>query len=273
VPADSALWQPVWNAGRGFRKDEEHAVVLNSRFAARLPDVSIGSQLELEIGPARDTWTVVGIAREPFAGPVAYVPRSYFERAGHGSAVNSLRLALDRSDADSIRRVRAELERNLELEGVKIASSATKAERRRSFDEHAEMIYVFLVIVACVFALVGALGLATTMSLNVLERRREMGVLRTIGATPRIVSAIVVAEGAAIAGMSWALAVFVAWPLSQLVGNALVQLMLKSDLVFVFESFGLVSWLAISVVLGVLASALPAWHAGRRPIREALSFE
>ena len=63
------------------------------------------------------------------------------------------------------------------------------------------MIYVFLIVMSGVLAGVGGLGLMTTMSLNVLERRREMGVLRAIGATPAAVWAIVVAEGAVIGAL------------------------------------------------------------------------
>ena len=49
------------------------------------------------------------------------------------------------------------------------------------------MVYAFLIAMSAILASVGGLGLMTTMSLNVLERRRELGVLRAIGATPRAV--------------------------------------------------------------------------------------
>ena len=81
------------------------------------------------------------------------------------------------------------------------------------------MIYVFLVVMSGVLAVVGGLGLMTSMSLNVLERRREMGVLRAIGATPRTVWLIVVAEAVATAILSWALAALVAWPFSRRAGR------------------------------------------------------
>ena len=65
------------------------------------------------------------------------------------------------------------------------------------------MIYWFLIVMSGILAGVGGLGLMTTMSLNVLERRREMGVLRAIGATPAMVWRLVVAEGAFVALLSW----------------------------------------------------------------------
>src|SRR4030095_6673136 len=100
---------------------------------------------------------------------------------------NSVRLALAHNDFDSIAIVKEALDRNLEQQGVRARVSASKAENRFGFDQHMLMIYIFLIVMSAIVGSVGALGLMTTMSLNVLERRREMGVLRAIGATPRVV--------------------------------------------------------------------------------------
>jgi putative ABC transport system permease protein len=113
----------------------------------------------------------------------------------------------------------------------------------------------------------------TTMSLNVLERRREMGVLRAIGATPRIVWAMVVAEGLVIGLLSWAIAALLAWPVSKVVGNTIVRVMFRSGLDFTFEPVGLVVWLLITVALSAAASFVPAWRASRATVREALAYE
>jgi putative ABC transport system permease protein len=126
---------------------------------------------------------------------------------------------------------------------------------------------------SCILAGVGGLGLMTTMSLNVMERRREMGVLRAIGATPRAVWLLVAAEGGAIGVLSWMLAALAAWPVSRGLGNFLVMALLHSGLDFSFELRGLYVWLAVSILLGLLASLLPAWHASRCSVREAVSYE
>src|SRR5207237_3760189 len=100
--------------------------------------------------------------------------------------VNSLRLALASSDADSIAAVKASLDRNLEQLGVRARGGSSKAESRFAFDEHMLMIYVFLILMSGIIGGVGGLGLMTTMSLNVFDRRREMGVMRALGARRRI---------------------------------------------------------------------------------------
>jgi putative ABC transport system permease protein len=135
------------------------------------------------------------------------------------------------------------------------------------------MIYVFLIVMSAILAGVGGLGLMTTMSLNVLERRREMGVLRAIGATPKAVWLIVVTEGMVIGVLSWAIAALLAWPVGRAVGDIVVLHLFRTALNFVFLPSGLLVWLAVSLTLSALASFLPAWHASRRPIREAIGYE
>jgi putative ABC transport system permease protein len=225
------------------------------------------------MGPAQVSWQVVGIAREPFSPSLAYVPLAFFESHGHGGATNSLRLALDDAAPAAMPAAKERLDASLDAEGVRALASSSRYDGRRGFDEHMLMIYVFLLVMALILGAVGGLGLMTTMSLNVLERRREMGVLRAIGASPLLVWRIVIVEGAAIGLMSGILATLLAWPVSRGLGDLLVTLMLRTRLDFVFEPLGVLSWLAISITLGVVASFVPAWHASRHSVREALAHE
>lgn len=273
LPPATKMHEPDIVEGRGLRPGDADAVVVNTSLRARAPGLTVGGAVTLLIGGEPSPWRVVGIAREPFSPPTAYVTRDYFDARGRPGMTNSLRLALDRADRDSINRVKLDLERGLEREGVRAQSGASKSDGRYGFDQHMLMIYAFLIIVACVLAAVGGLGLMTTMSINVLERRREMGVLRAVGATPAAVCLIVVAEGVVVGLLSWALAVVFAWPVGKAVGDFLVKVMFRSDLDFRFEPRAALIWLAASVLWGAAASALPAWHASRRPVREAVGYE
>jgi len=273
LPAETSLLRLDMAQGRALRSDDTNAIVVNTALAAK-GAMKVGNVVSLLLGHRPMPWRVVGIAREPFSPPVAYVRLGYLEEMGGFSGVtNALRLALEETDAGAIRSVKAALERNLEAEGVRQLGSLSNADSRFGFDQHMVMIYVALIVMSCVAGGVGALGLMTTMSLNVLERRREMGVLRAIGATPAAVWLIVVAEGCAVGFLSWAASALAAWPVSRGVGNLLVSLAFKSRLDFSFAPLGPVVWLAVSLLFGAAASFLPAWHASRCPVREALEYE
>ena len=135
------------------------------------------------------------------------------------------------------------------------------------------MIYVFLIVMSAIVGSVGGLGLTTTMILNVLELRREMGVLRAIGATPRVVWLIVIVEGLVIGILSWTIAALLAWPVGKPLGDALVKALLKGGVDFTFEPLGLLIWLLVSLGVSAAGSFLPAWKASRTTVREALAYE
>jgi putative ABC transport system permease protein len=274
LPADTRLFVPEIEEGRFFQPDDVDVLILNSALATRAPHLRVGDTVRLGMGPGEVTFRIVGKAREPFSSANAYVPRRFFdEKEGHAGLANGLRLALDGRDAESIAAARAGLDSVLEGAGVKVTHSAAQSDGRYAFDQHMLMIYAFLIVMAAILVGVGGLGLVTTMSLNLLERRREMGVLRAIGATPRAVGLIVVAEATATAVLGWALAAVLAWPMSEAVGRTLVTLMFRSPLAFRLEPWGLAIWLAVSLALAALASFVPARRAWRRPIREAIAYE
>jgi len=256
--------------GRDLLPGETDTLVANTALLAKRPEMKVGRVVTIRMGPAQTSWRVVGISREPFSPPLAYVGKGFIE-ARHQGMANSVQLKLDKSDPKSIESVKAELDKNFELEGIQALASSTAAEGRYGFDQHMLMIYIFLIIMAAILSVIGGLGLMTTMSLNVLERGRGMGLLRAIGATPALVWFIVMAEGIVIGVLSWALAALAAWPFSKILGDTLVRLMFRSGLDFTFEPIGLTVWLLVSTGLAAIASFVPAWHASRSEVRDGLN--
>ncbi len=272
LPAGSRMQVHEIVEGRDFEVGESNAIVLNSTLAARNPQIKVGSTINLQMGPANTTWKVVGIARESYSPRIAYIPMSFIEER-HPGVANNIRLALNSPDWDSIDIVKSALDQNLEREGLRARSSSSKTDSRYGFDQHMLMIYIFLIITSVIVGGVGGLGLMTTMSVNVLERRREMGVLRAIGATSRMIGLIVVAEGLSIGILSWLLAALTAWPVSRLLGDVLVKAIFRGGMDFIFEPVGLIIWLGVSIFLSGVATLLPAWRASKSTVREALAYQ
>ena len=144
---------------------------------------------------------------------------------------------------------------------------------RYALDQHMLMIYVFLIIVAGVLTAVGGLGLMTATSLNVLDRRRELGVLRAIGGTPIMVGTIVVIEAVFVTVLAWALAVAVSWPLTFGIGRLLAVALFRNGLEVWLAPAAVVIWLGFSAALALVSSLAPAVSASCRSVREAISYE
>ena len=271
VPSGTKMIRLEIVEGRDLLPGDVDAVVVNTSLATTSLQMKVGSIVSFRMGPELTSWHVVGIAREFFfSPPVAYIPQAFMDQRHPGMRTNAF-LVLDKTV--SINSVKDNLERSLKQEGVRILGSTSQVDFRFAVDQHMLMIYVILVVISGIIMAVGGLGLATTMSLNVMERRREMGVIRAIGARSSTVWLIIVTEGVVVGVLSWALAALAAWPVSKFVGDALVRLMFNSALDFVFQLQGLFIWLIVSVCFSAVASFLPAWSASKITVREALTYE
>ena len=271
VPSGTKMIRLEIVEGRDLLPSDVDAVVVNTSLATTSLQMKVGSIVSFRMGPELTSWHVVGIAREFFfSPPVAYIPQAFMDQRHPGMRTTAF-LVLDKTV--SINSVKDNLERSLKQEGVRILGSTSQVDFRFAVDQHMLMIYVILVVISGIIMAVGGLGLATTMSLNVMERRREMGVIRAIGARSSTVWLIIVTEGVVVGVLSWALAALAAWPVSKFVGDALVRLMFNSALDFVFQLQGLFIWLIVSVCFSAVASFLPAWSASKITVREALTYE
>ena len=140
-------------------------------------------------------------------------------------------------------------------------------------EDHLLMVAGFLGNMSLLMIVVGGLGLASTMSLAVLERTREIGVLRAIGARHGAILAMVQIEGLVISILSWALAIPLSVPMSVALGVAFGRVMLTVPVRLAPELSGVLLWLGVVVVLSVIACAWPAIRATRITTAAALTYE
>jgi len=139
--------------------------------------------------------------------------------------------------------------------------------------ESIDILITFLLIMAVLTADVGAMGLSGTMSMNVLERTREIGIMRAIGATDFEIIRMVLVEGLLIGAISFILSIIVALPFTYLLSGIVSRATFETPIEVIFTPTGYLIWLGLVIVLSVLASVLPARNAARLTIREVLSYE
>jgi putative ABC transport system permease protein len=126
---------------------------------------------------------------------------------------------------------------------------------------------------AFLLAVIGGLGLMGTMSINVLERTREIGVMRAIGASNKSVRRIFIVEGIIIGVISWLVGALLAMPISKVLSDLIGAQFLSAPLSYTFSLTGVIIWLGLVIVLATVASFLPAWNASRITVREVLAYE
>jgi putative ABC transport system permease protein len=139
--------------------------------------------------------------------------------------------------------------------------------------ESLDTLVVFLLIMAVLTAIVGSMGLTGTMGMNVLERTREIGVMRAIGADDRAVMRTVIAEGVVIGLISFTLAVVLSVPFTYLLSTIVSLAIFETPIDVIFTWSGYAIWLGLVLILSALGSILPARNAARLTIREVLAYE
>ena len=125
---------------------------------------------------------------------------------------------------------------------------------------------------AVLMAVVGGLGLMSAMSTSVIERTREFGIMRTVGARGGTILRNVIFEGVFTGLLSWLIALLLSVPLSYGIGNLVGTLAFRFPLELTVSPGALLVWLGLIVVGSVAASAYPAWLASRLTIRETLAY-
>ena len=126
---------------------------------------------------------------------------------------------------------------------------------------------------ALLTALVGSIGLMGTMSMNVMDRTREIGVMRAIGASDRAVMNMVIVEGMLIGLFGCLFGVLASIPISKVMSDVVTEAIFDAPSRFTFSLTGPIYWLGLVLLLALLASVLPARNAARITIREALAYE
>ena len=131
------------------------------------------------------------------------------------------------------------------------------------------LIFGAMTCIAAVALLVSALGIANTMLMSVLERRREIGIMKAVGADNRHLQFLFLFEGALIGLVGAGVGLALAWA-SSFPGDSWVRSMVLRDMkidlkgsIFVFPPWIGATVLVSTVLVTTLAAFYPARHASR----------
>ena len=277
-PAESPLVKPIMLDGRWIRAGDQNAITLSELFRDRFPDLGIGDTIRLRVNGDETDWVVVGFYQlaGKVSGFAAYTSYEYLSELIHQTGrsvtyrVVSSQLGLSNTQQEALGRA---IEAHLERSGISVVDVTTGENLSETTSDGFNVLTAFLLFLSLLTALVGSIGLTGTMSLNVMERTREVGVLRAIGASDRILMVTVLVEGAIIGSMSWLLASVAAFPISALISDAISQSLFGGPADFGYTPTGFIIWLVAVVILSVLASVMPARSATHLTIREVLAYE
>jgi len=274
-PADSDLVDPIIVVGRWIRTEDVRKLAVSEGALEYFPDLAPGDMLKLKIEGRDEVWEVIGIFQfVDREGVLAYAPYEYVSQMNNlANRSFSFRIVTAQHDRSYQDAKAEELDKFFRDQGFKVRVAQAGRASLDSAVESLDTLVVFLLIMAILTAIVGSMGLTGTMGMNVLERTREIGIMRAIGADDHAVMRTVIAEGIVIGVISFVLAVILSVPFTYLLSTIVSLAVFQSPIDVVFTYTGYAVWLGLVLTLSVIASILPARNAARLTIREVLAYE
>ena len=275
-PSTSTLIDPVITSGRWLETGDENAIVIGNHLLNIFPDLKVGDWLTIEIDGRKTQWQIIGTysITGNVSPPLLYVNYEYLSRLiGRPDQVYSLRVLTTSHDAATQKAVSDQIEKLYEANGIQFGSTQLGADFIRDQKAQTDILVYFMLSMAVMIAIVGGLGLMGTMSINVLERTREIGVMRAIGASNGDIQGIVIVEGMVVGLISWAVSIVLSLPITNILCYGVGMSLLTAPMPAVYGVSGILTWLLLTLVLAAIASAWPARRASRLTVRDTLAYE
>ncbi|HEU0244199.1 MAG TPA: ABC transporter permease, partial [Candidatus Limnocylindrales bacterium] len=274
LPDGAKTVRPKVEEGRFLVPGDGNALVVTRNFLDDEPDVRVGDQVTLRSKGRDATFTLVGIVQSPTQRPFLYAPSTALDALTRSAGKAGILMTItQQSDAAFERQTATALRDTLERAGFEVSATQTRSEIKASIDSLFNAMLLFVSVMALLLGVVGALGLAGTMTMNVVERSREIGVMRAIGARDRAVLLVFLTEGLLIGFLAWLIGVVISLPISKVLSDALGESFVQRPLAFTPALDGIGLWLLAVAILAVIASFLPAFRATRLAVREVLAYE
>jgi putative ABC transport system permease protein len=281
VPLPTDLYGYQLRAGRWLDPRDRYAIVLNEKLAEEV-GVAVGDWVTVRYAEKQERdWQVVGLVFDPILTTSSNAPLNAVMRDVHqvGRAY-TVWISLTSDDPQAHIAAAKQLRAYFKQNGVKVSAQRgvfgiggdATVETARQFISNFNFILVLLGVMVFVIGLVGAFSMYGAISLSVMERVREIGVMRAIGASAWDVSRLFIGEALILGWLSW----LIALPLSIPAGQAMVSVVgsaFQTDFVYRYTLMGPIVWLVIISVVSIIASLLPAYSATRVSVRQSLAYQ
>jgi len=274
-PGGSDLVSPMMIEGRWIQPGDVKKLTVAEGIYDYYPNLEVGDTIPLKINGKEERWEVVGMFKFiGLEGVIGYAPYEYISREQNlANRSFSYRIEIQEHDLASQEVMAKDLDAYFRAQGFRVQEATPGLSTLDSAVESLDILITFLLIMALLTATVGSMGLAGTMSMNVLERTREIGIMRAIGATDLEIIRMVIVEGLLIGLLSFGLGMILAVPFTYLLSAIVSDAVFATPITVVFTPVGYFIWLGLVIVLSSLASVLPARNAARLTIREVLAYE
>ena len=276
-PAGTPLLDPPVIEGRRLRPGDTNAIIVSPGLLANEPTLHLGGPMNVKIEGLEQTYPIVGVMNMLGNSSIGYFTimdySAYTRHIHEPNRANAVILTLSAESTVEQQAIISAVEKRFDRADIEVLSNFLVSEEREEIDAAFAIVVSLLMIMTVLLATVGGLGLMGTMSLNVMERVREIGVMRAFGASSRIISRIVIIEGLLIGMLSWFLAIGLSLPISSALARTVGLSFMDYPMTATTSLGGILAWAVLVIVISIFASLFPALRAVRLTVTEVLAYE
>lgn len=251
----------------------ENAIIINKALWEEEKWLQPGMTVTMRIGKEHTQVTVAGIVNEIPPLPSIYMNLDIYERYFGDNSTQNILISANGINAEEQLQISKEIEERFQADGIEISENWNIDLLRKAFVEHLKVIVDFLSIIALLAVVVGGLSIASTIGINISERRRELGVFRAIGVSSHQLVSMISSEVILMGIAGWLSGILLALPVSVWAGNYFGNIFLHTNLNNAISVSGTFLWLAISIIVSYVSGIIPASKAANSSLREMLAYE
>jgi putative ABC transport system permease protein len=244
------------------------AVIVNGIFAAQ-NQVKIGDSLPVLTGDGEKVFQVAAIGVDYTNVKLSTIYISQAEMVADFHVSDDRLILANRSPATDTGQIEAAMQQLVSgyPAFTLVSGTAWRAKQMQIFNSAVELIIIF----ALFLALPALIAMMNTLAINVLERTREIAMLRAVGATRRQIAAMILTESLLLSILGAGIGILAGLALSYVLVQALQVSGFAME--YVFPGLGIALAVGVALVFGVLAAILPARQAAALKIVAALRYE
>lgn len=281
LPTNTSMYKPLIVEGRWFDNSDEQQqhLVINADTAA-LNGIHVGDKINTKLlQHTAQEWEVIGLYRwfagtgytvEPVYGPLSTLQTNTKNEFKYSFALLTARLNSLNEEKNYLEALKTVFQEHPIV--LDVYTTIAKREQRQFAENQFKPMLGMLLGLAIMIAIVGGIGLSGTLAISVLQRTREIAVLRAIGAKSKTIFRLFMLEGLLHGLLAWLISVPTAYLVAAPLAKKLGLTLLGMHLDFVFSQLSVLIWLVVVCILAIFATYLPARNATKIVVRAGLNY-
>lgn len=288
LSADSTMLNFPIIEGRWLSKNENE-IVVSQLVINKLPHLKIGMPLTIEVKGKSIEKTLVGVVKV-LGRPKVYTHSVLPEHLNRiqpnkntninnnaskqvNNRFNGVFVIAKQQDKENLNQLKNTLRNVADKKGLYVSSIRTVWEGLKVIEDHFDIIFSLMMLLTVIIVFIASNGIMLTMTTNIVERTKEIGILKAIGGTNVQLAKMILCESCVIAILAWVIACVVTLPISYCVTYWLGILLIKTPLPIALNGNVFLYALPLMICITALVSIIPMRQVVKLSVREALLYE